>query len=249
MNQAIVPIEETNISEAWRKSLEYVLHSPAMEITPLVVSLTGFEENLFTRTTLDEHLVRNKYGSIQTVSETIFPQSLYGLFGENRNDFYECYINNLPRLKGIEPRGNGRGTYFERLIAYNGSNDTIQNQLEIIILSLMDDSKVVRRSKLQASIFDPIKDHTDTPYQGFPCLQHVTFYKTKNGGLVLNSFYAIQYLYRRAYGNWLGLINLGKFVAKETGLEFEKFNCFVGVEKLDKLKRIEAKELLNTISQ
>ena len=58
----------------------------------------------------------------------------------------------------------------------------------------------------------------------------------------------MQYLYQRAYGNWLGLINLGKFVAEETNLEFERFNCFVGVEKLDNLTKTEAGILLDKMS-
>jgi hypothetical protein len=82
-------------------------------------------------------------------------------------------------------------------------------------------------------------------FQGFPCLQHATFLVSENGGLVLNSFYAVQYLYRRAYGNWLGLINLGKFVANELQLNFERFNCYVGVEQLDKLKKKQAQNLLD----
>jgi hypothetical protein len=65
---------------------------------------------------------------------------------------------------------------------------------------------------------------------------------------VLNSFYAIQYLYRRGYGNWLGLINLGKFIAKETQTHLERVNCFVGIEKLDKLTKTEGKRLLEMIN-
>jgi len=144
---------------------------------------------------------------------------------------------------------NGRGTYFERLIAYEGLAGNKVNQLEMIITSLRPDSKIKRRSKLQISIFDPRVDHTNGPYQSFPCLQHITFYKTKQGGLVLNSFYAIQYLYERAYGNWMGLINLGRFVAREAGLEFERFNCFIGVELLDELSMEEAKQLLKSMKE
>lgn len=64
----------------------------------------------------------------------------------------------------------------------------------------------------------------------------------------MNSFYAVQSLYKKAYGNWLGLINLGKFVADECGLELERFNCFIGVEQLEsKLSKPEARELLSVM--
>lgn len=166
------------------------------------------------------------------------------LYKDNRDKFFRTYLNDvLPRFKKIDP-ANARGTYFERLIAYGDIKKV--NQLDIIISSLQEDAKVKRRSKLQASIFDPTIDHLPDAYQKFPCLQHVTFFKSENGGLIINSFYAIQSLYQKAYGNWLGLINLGKFVADECGLELERFNCFVGVEQLEsKLSKSEARKLLS----
>ncbi len=234
-------IEETNLSTAWQIALERIVNGSGKEITPLLLTLTGFDEIPHIRETLDMHLKKSNLPSIQTVSETIFPESLYQYYGKDRAKLYETYCKNLLRIKKIDPTNN-KGTYFERLIAYESSNKKI-NQLEIIISSI-NSKKVKRRSKLQAAIFDPSKDHSNKMFQGFPCLQHVTFYISENGGLVLNSFYAIQYLYRRGYGNWLGLINLGKFIANEVGLEFERFNCYIGVEQLDHLKKTEAKKLI-----
>ncbi len=56
---------------------------------------------------------------------------------------------------------------------------------------------------------------------------------SKDKTLVLNAFYATQQILSKAYGNYLGLCNLGHFMAYEMGLTFERMNCFVGVEKLD----------------
>lgn len=239
-------IENLNLSETWVAALNKIDQHSGSEISPLIVTLTDFTETDSIRTALDSSLNSHKLPTIETVSATIFPDSLYEYAGYNRHEFYKTYLRNLPRIKKINS-SNSNGTYFERLIAFDSSGNKI-NQLEIIISSLINGS-VKRRSKLQASIFDPAKDHTNKPFQGFPCLQHVTFYKSESGGLILNSFYAIQYLYRRAYGNWLGLINLGKFVANETGLEFERLNCFIGVEHLDQLKKHEAKKLLVEINE
>ncbi|RYD57618.1 MAG: thymidylate synthase [Sphingobacteriales bacterium] len=240
MNTSPILIEGVNLSEAWRITLERTVADSNHEITPLVLSLSNFEESKHIRNILDRELKKDKKGSVETVSETIFPESIYRLYNHDRYAFYEGYLDILPQIKKIDARSNSRGTYFERLIAYRGTTGKI-NQLEIIISSLKDKQNR-RRSKLQASVFDPTTDHTNSPYQRFPCLQHVTFYVTSNG-LVLNSFYAIQYLYERAYGNWLGLINLGKFVANELDLKFDKFNCYIGVEKLD-MNTSKARELL-----
>lgn len=237
-------IEGTNLSTAWRSALDSIANGSGNELTPLLLTLTDFEECGETRRALDLHLKANKLASIQTVSETIFPESLYSFYGKNREKLYSEYLRNLPRIKKID-KTNAKGTYFQRLIAYEGAEKNV-NQLEIIISSLTS-KNIKRRSKLQASLFDPTKDHTNGMFQGFPCLQHVTFYVSENNGLILNSFYAIQYLYQRGYGNWLGLINLGKFVANELNMDFERFNCYIGVEKLDHLTKVQAKELLASL--
>lgn len=237
-----VLIEDNNLSSAWCKVLQHILDNSGNEIVPLILTLTGFQEDKVAREQLNANLAKNDLDSIEIVSETIFPQSLYQFQETDSAKLFDIYLKNvLPRLKKIDKR-NSSGTYFERLIAFGEAK---KNQLSIIIESLKEDSKVKRRSKSQAAIFDPSKDHKNGVFQSFPCLQHVTFYKSETGGLVINSFYAMQYLYQRAYGNWLGLINLGKFVANETGLELERFNCFIGVEKLDKLTKGKAKVLLN----
>lgn len=238
-------IEDSNMSTAWYRIFKHIVDNPGKEITPLVLTLSAFEEDKRIRSILNSDLNTNKLDSIDVVSETIFPKSLYEYCNKNREALYETYLTNaLPRLKKIDSR-NSNGTYFERLIAFG---DVRKNQLQIIIDSLKDDSKIKRRSKLQMAIFDPLKDHKTGVFQGFPCLQHVTFYKSKSGGLILNSFYAVQYLYQRAYGNWMGLINLGKFIANETNLEFERFNCFIGVEELDHLSKKDAKVLLSKMN-
>lgn len=237
-------IEDLNLSQSWMCILSHMIKNPGIEITPLVLTITDFNEVNEARNTLDSDLFKNGLQSIETVSETIFPNSLYKLMGRDRHALYKEYNNNFPRIKKLDRR-NKRGTYFQRLINYQANNENI-NQLERVILSI-ENTNINRRSKYQASIFDPSKDHINNPYQGFPCLQHVTFYLTQNGGLVLNSFYAIQYLYEKAYGNWLGLINLGKFVANELGVDFVRFNCFVSIEKLDCLSKKAAKDLLSNM--
>ena len=242
-------IKDLNLSGAWYNILEHFASHPGDEICPLILSLTEFDESSEIRQLLNEDLNIHELPTIQTVSETIFPQSIYQLCDFDRIKFYKQYMQNFRFIKG-DP-ANRKGTYFQRMIAYEDFSPDANgpvNQLEIIIAALQD-KKGIRRSKLQASIFDPTKDHSDGIYQKFPCLQHVTFYKSENGGLVLNSFYAMQYFYRRAYGNWLGLINLGKFVARESGLEFERFNCYIGVEKLDNIKKEEAVKMVKKIAE
>jgi len=111
------------------------------------------------------------------------------------------------------------------------------NQLEFIIREF-NGRQGVRRSMLQASVFDPVRDHTRTAQQGFPCMQHVSFVpNVHDKSLMLNAFYATQQLFEKGYGNYLGLCRLGSFMAHELGLTFSQLNCFAGVGKIDSVGR------------
>ena len=44
---------------------------------------------------------------------------------------------------------------------------------------------------------------------------------------------------KRGYGNYLGLCNLGQFMAKETGLPLARVNCFVGNPRIDNFTQAE----------
>ena len=89
---------------------------------------------------------------------------------------------------------------------------------------------------LQASIFDPYKDHVATAQLQFPCMQHMSFEPTEEG-LVVNAFYATQQLFIKAYGNYLGIAQLGAFMASEINIPLYKVNVFVGIAKLEKIPK------------
>ena len=80
---------------------------------------------------------------------------------------------------------------------------------------------------LQAATFDPGRDHVASAQLGFPCLQQVSFEPTA-AGLVVNAFYATQQIFDKAYGNYLGLAQLGAFMAHEMGMP-SRLNVMVGV--------------------
>ena len=53
----------------------------------------------------------------------------------------------------------------------------------------------------------------------------------------VNAFYATQYAFERAYGNYLGLCRLGHFVAHELKLTLDRVTCFTGIMLRDKLSK------------
>ena len=68
-------------------------------------------------------------------------------------------------------------------------------------------------------------DHTNQRRRGFPCLQQVAFAPTGDDGLAVTGFYAKQHMYERAYGNYLRLCRLGRFMAHEMGLTLSQVVC------------------------
>ena len=254
---------DTNLSRVWSRVLLHVIDHGGTEISPLVVSLSGFSNGLIpeinaVRVTLDELLRAKDQFEVNTVANTIFPQSVWRISGGDRHAFFEEYRETLPRYAAMERLNHG-GTYFSRLIAFDLDAKTGErllhipenhipengNQLEHII-KVLAEKKIKRDSALQVAIFDPARDHSMTPYQSFPCMQHLTFVKTGKEALVVNAFYATQQIVRKAYGNYLGLCRLGHFVAGQSGLVFDRLNVYVGVEKLGSFSKrgTELKELI-----
>lgn len=234
MSRGPLVIEDVNVSRAWARAFLSVMEPGSDEVMPVIVKTTGFTngepgEDKWIRQRLDEEYNRLDMNSCNTVAETIFPRSLWNP-ALGRDKLFTRYLNVLPGLKQADAR-NRYGMYFERLIAYGNGKF---NQLDHIIRTYQKGNH--RRTALQASIFDPTKDHTDQPRRGFPCLQHVTFMPTPPGGLEVTGFYATQYLFERAYGNYLGLCRLGYFMAHEMGLEVKAMTCIasVGVRDVQK---------------
>ena len=231
-------ISSDNLSHAWGAALLHINDNPGNSATPLLISLSGlneheeFAENLEIRQALDAFLLQNKdKGCFPTksVAFTIFPQVYWMAASGDRNELYEIYKDALPHIKAKYPRLNNKGLYFERMISFPGAK-TNENQLEFMI----DEYHAGRRrgSKFQVTIYDPTIDQHIGPYQTFPCLQNVNFVLTEKG-LILNAFYAMQYLIRRAYGNLVGLSHLGQFMASQLGLNLVQVNMMAGTEKLD----------------
>jgi hypothetical protein len=222
-------VEADNVSVAWARAVRPMIGRKGVtEIAPLVVSVTGFDagvphEDDGLRGVLDQTLFGLGMQSCHTVANTIFPESYWNPKMERRV-LFERYLGALPRLRKSSPK-NRRGLYFERLVT--GGPEEAPNQLDFII-GEYNSRKGVRRSALQAAVFDPKVDQTRAPRLGFPCLQQVSFAPSA-AALSVNGFYATQYAFERAYGNYLGLCRLGRFVAHELKLPLVRMTCFTGI--------------------
>lgn len=234
-NALPVVISGSNLSHVWLEVLQRALHASRGVLAPLIININGFKsdgmpiEDGRIRAALDQFLKRNGDWSVEIVAFTIFPQRYLQVCGGDRGKLYELYEDALPHIKATNPKVNGRGLYFERMIKF-GAGKYNENQLEFAIQEYLAGRG--RTSKYQISIYDPTRDQSREPYQSFPCLHSVSFVPQENG-LVINAFYAMQYLVRKAYGNFLGLSHLGAFVASAMGLPLVQLNIMAGVERLE----------------
>jgi thymidylate synthase len=144
------------------------------------------------------------------------------------------YRKSFIRIQDWNARNNKRGSYFQRLVDYEG-NDKGHNQLAWI-LNEFERRPNQRVSQFQATTFNPLLDHTRTAQLEFPCLQHMSFVPMHDGTLTMNAFYATQQIFRKGYGNYLGLCRLGAFMAEEMGLNLSRVCINVGVAKMDVTK-------------
>lgn len=229
MTTAPLYVNEGNLSVAWARAFEAVLHRGLRGLAPLIVNVTHLEEDPLPevpaiRACLDETLRREGHGDCNTVANTIFPLRTWEK-SRDRQELYRRYLKMVPRIKRLN-RANHYGVYFERMIQY-GSGPEAGNQLEHLIE--IWGRKVRRPSAYQVNIFDPARDHTRQPLRGFPCLQHVSFTPLGRGKLAVVATYPSQYLFERAYGNYLGLCRLGRFLADELDLELTQLTCMIGI--------------------
>lgn len=245
MNKEPVTIVETNLSLAWARAFQEVVQPGTSEINLLTVVVKDFvdqpPEMLSIRDKLDAAIRKHKKMTCHTVANTIFPLSLWNPKLE-RQQLYNRYLRILPDLKRAD-RQNHHGLYFERLIAFDENRRF--NQLEHIISTYEQGNH--RRSALHAMVFNPLSDHTHQRRRGFPCLQHVNFLP-QDGELEVVGFYTTQHLFERAYGNYLGLCHLGRFMAQEMGLRLTKMTCIATVAQLGHAPRRDLDQFIREIA-
>jgi hypothetical protein len=223
-------VEETNLSVAWALPFLGVMERGVRGLAPLVVHFTGFEndepqELPAVRTCLDHTLRNLGYYSTQTNANLICPIAWWER-APDRHAFFARFREFYPGLRGWN-RLNRHGTYFGRLVAF-GRGPEDGNQLEHIIKNFTERG-VRRPTAMVASVFDPGRDHTAQRRRGFPCLNRVEFIPLGQGNLAVRADYPCQFLFERAYGNYLGLCRLGKFMAREMGLKLTQLTCTVGI--------------------
>ena len=223
-----------SVDGAWLQAVTMALAAPGHEISPLTVTIEhqsdGDEwDDAEARLKVNQLLESADRQPVEHVASTIFVNSWWNK-ARPREEYYKRYKKNLAKLRSYKQNANG--IYLERLINYPGElGKEGLNQLERIIQ--MFNAGTRRRSAFQATPYYPLTDLKATPYLHFPCLQQVAFIPIREGQLTVLGFYPIHYLFQRAYGNYLGLVHLGEFMAHGMSLHLSRVICIAGVATLE----------------
>lgn len=237
-------VKDANLSRAWASVFLDLLRSGKGRPTLVVLDARdgGPSENEELRVEVETHLRAAGKVAIEDNAAMIFPYRTWEhLRRPQRAVLYDFYSRMEQRVKARDAR-NRYGTYFGRMIKYTGIRGgtafTI-NQIEHIMgrwNHRRAKSRRPRVSELQISCFDPAKDHAGQALRGFPCLQQLSI-AYEGGGLALSAYYPTQYIFDRAYGNYLGLCRLGLFLAHEMGLELHRVDCFISSPRLGDVRK------------
>ncbi|MBI1247128.1 thymidylate synthase [bacterium] len=229
-------IESSNLSVAWGEAFLHTFNFPKRQLRPILLSVIGLSgdapsEDQIMRKALDAALLAGGKNSVRVSGLTIFPYDMWSRRGKpSCLEFSElCVEKYLPRLKALDQR-NRYGTYFERMMRFTGAQKGLVksvNQLDFVI-GLLKRERRSRHTALQIACFDPVKDHTGQSVRGFPCLQQVAIIQDDEGKIAINAYYPSQYIFDRAYGNYLGLCHLGQFIAHESNKNLARLNCYIG---------------------
>jgi len=249
-------ISAPNVTSAWIKGVNSLLRHPKHEAFNLAVRIEDpTVEFVNQRKIIEGHLTKPmgklEPDHIEMVAQTIFPhRRLYYACSDpqdpaQRQNLYSDYMKDKSFIRAF----NTRGTYFQRMIWWPSwdSGEGI-NQLEIIIekINSGNASRVVyelstedppNREINSIQFYNPKEDRKFKPIMGFPCLSYVSIKpesaKNPGGKIHMTALYRNHHFISRAYGNYLGLGWLLKFITEATGKNVGELLCISSLAKLD----------------
>lgn len=234
-------VQGRSLSRAWVEAMESLIKLPGGKAVNFNVAFpAGVDGHEGVEAEIDDFLREHdqchegELLQVGTVANTIFPDALYHphLGAEAAARLYENYELSMRMHRR---RARDKDTYFNRLTAYPVVADpTNQRDLELAPSGTFNqlDFQVQRLRKQRASahlsssyeigvshpldgelrVQAPLKDKR---MSGFPCLSHISL--TLVGDHVhMTATYRNQTFITRAYGNYLGLARLLRFIANET---------------------------------
>jgi thymidylate synthase len=229
-----------NLSAAWVDALDVLLNGDGEAVNLTVAIADPTAEEPAVRAVVDAFIDERRKANrsvkrISTVANTIFPESWYreGLGVEAEEHLYELERSSRHVLR--RHGNNRRGTYFERFVAWPGPDDSTFNQLDQVVRRLRAERERGHRrgNAYEMSVTTPADEAIAMPVfvggrdrqtMSFPCLSHVSF-SLQKGVVHMAAIYRNHDLTQRAYGNYVGLGRLLRFVAVQSGWPVGELAC------------------------
>ena len=208
---------QPDCASAWREAVRVVDAEPKHTAYDVIMAI----EDPIAGTTLNNprlalvnDFLTEHAKPINTVANTLFPQSLYRQHGAPQ--FFDAFNDKV--LSKVRRSERWSGYYFERMMCYPIVKGDALNPLWDIVTRIRDPG-VKALNRFELSLFDSARDVDRGPYGG-QCLSHLSFKVTpgEQKQLRLTALYRNHYYIEKLLGNLVGLGRLMAFVAKEADL-------------------------------
>jgi thymidylate synthase len=239
MTEADRYISANSLSRAWLQAVAHLQSTPGRKAVHLMLriadpSVDESEIHAAAQQLIDTFNAGKPESKhkpdIDTTRNTMFPAS-WAFRNPEPADLAAYYRDRYQRLRSHP--GNSFGTYFGRMVAYprESKHDHGGDQLTELVRKVRQEVKArgPKSSRYEINIFS---ERYDTNTMSFPCMAHLSFH-LHNRALHQQAIYRNEYLVGRAYGNYLGLAQLQRYLAVACGLDIGEFAVTVGHVELD----------------
>lgn len=195
---------------AWQEGAKIILDQhEVFNLVTTVLNPTYMESDWFVNYNPAHY--KSRIPGLSDVVTTIFPYKYLGR-GYSRNELYEEYAKTHERAQKIHRnRGRRWGTYFDRMIRF-GTKQV--NQLDKVITVLNS----WQNNPKSALVIHTSSAETDNPRPlGGPCLQYVELLCPDKNTVSMLAVYRNHDFFSKAFGNFIGLGQLLKYICQETG--------------------------------
>lgn len=228
-------INATSPGDAWVKVSKHLLQNgetvgDLIEELNVMTEITEFESDEWFDSHFREVMGDDRIDYAKTVT-FVEPEKT----SANQNQFFSA----TSEFDWKYIKKHWHDSYWGRMVSWQGNFNQVEN-----VLKVLRTGSAVKRCEM--IIYDPSRD-AKNPYSQ-PCMVMIDL-KPRNGKLYLTSVLRSNRVSKSGYADYTALVEMGKFLAKESGLELGKVSvlacsCHIGSMNNEKKKTIQLLEIL-----
>jgi thymidylate synthase len=231
-------------SDAWAAAFDVLADAKGRRLFHFAVRIEHADEEVRSVREIADRFMKNQElerdPTIVTVRNTIFPKTLVRL-ASGPEDLPRVYEVGQPHRRRYA--SNSKGRYFERMILGRGGAKGVGiNQIAETVRKLRDrpigkaryevDLGLGDDDSVAIGVYQAERDITKPVRSAFPCMSHLSFQRDGDVVHVL-AYYRSQDVATKAYGNYLGIGQLGAYVARQSDLVLGTVTVVAGIAELN----------------